>query len=233
MPSKEFILDKRRVTIHKRKSSRSLRLSIAPDGRVRVSIPAWAPYSAGLNFARSRWQWVQTQQRTPTVLADGHAIGKAHRLKLIPLAAATKITTRVQANEIAISYPASMMIDDPRLQQAAETASIRALRRQAERLLPQRLAELAATHDFSYSDVRIKLLKSRWGSCDQHGAIVLNLFLMQLPWECIDYVLLHELTHTRVLRHGPPFWEAMATVLPNVAHLRKAIRDHQPALRPV
>ena len=76
----------------------------------------------------------------------------------------------------------------------------------------------------------VKRLKSRWGSCDQHTNIILNIFLMQLPWECIDYVLLHELTHTNVLHHGPDFWLAMTQVLPNVTQLRKAMRDYQPIL---
>jgi predicted metal-dependent hydrolase len=71
-------------------------------------------------------------------------------------------------------------------------------------------------------------MKSRWGSCDQHRNIVLNLFLIQLPWEQIDYVLLHELTHTEVLRHGPDFWRAMERVLSDVKQLRKAVRSAQP-----
>jgi predicted metal-dependent hydrolase len=53
---------------------------------------------------------------------------------------------------------------------------------------------------------------------------------MQLPWDCIDYVLLHELTHTKVMRHGSVFWEAMAAVLPNVIEMRKRMRDHHPIL---
>ncbi|HTB48710.1 MAG TPA: SprT family zinc-dependent metalloprotease [Verrucomicrobiae bacterium] len=231
MPSKQFALDDQIVTIYKRKSNRSLRLSVTADGRVRVSIPTWAPYSAGLKFARSREQWIRAQRPEPLQLKNGQAVGKAHHLRFAPSSVpAAKVTSRVYPTEIVVSYPAAMPTSDAAVQQVAEAAGIRALRRQAEHLLPQRLAGLAAAHNFSYGEVRIKHLKSRWGSCDHNGTIVLNLFLMQLPWDCIDYVLLHELTHTRVLRHGPPFWEAMQSVLPDMARLRKAIRAYQPAL---
>ena len=73
-------------------------------------------------------------------------------------------------------------------------------------------------------------MTSRWGSCDQQHNIVLNLFLMQLPWELIDYVLVHELAHTQVLRHGPDFWQLMERLLPDCRSLRRRMRDHQPVL---
>ena len=53
---------------------------------------------------------------------------------------------------------------------------------------------------------------------------------MQLPWNLIDYVLLHELTHTNILRHGPDFWQALEAVLPNMAVLKKTLREYQPVL---
>ncbi len=104
------------------------------------------------------------------------------------------------------------------------------MRLQAEQLLPNRLASLAGTHGFEYGSISVKQLKGRWGSCDHQKNITLNLFLMQLPWELIDYVLLHELTHTNILRHGPDFWRAMEAVLPAVKNARKTLRAYQPVL---
>jgi predicted metal-dependent hydrolase len=231
MAYKQFALDERTsVTIYKRKSSRSLRLSVAADGSIKVSIPAWAPYKAGLKFAESKRAWIAAQRRPDRQLHQGQTIGKAHRLRFEPVAAASKVTSRIKQNEITISYPASQNISDPEVQRVANAAGIRALRRQAETLLPRRLADLASKHNFSHRKVTIKQMKSRWGSCDSHSNIVLNLFLMQLPWDCIDYVLLHELTHTKVMKHGPVFWQAMAEVLPNVAEMRKRMRGHHPIL---
>jgi predicted metal-dependent hydrolase len=136
----------------------------------------------------------------------------------------------VYGTTVLVSHPGGELAASPAVQRMAEEACVRALRRQAKRLLQQRLAYLAALHGFTYNEVAIKRLKSRWGSCDQHRNIVLNLFLMQLPWELIDYVLLHELTHTRVLRHGPDFWRAMSEVSPAATTLRKDLRAHQPTV---
>lgn len=231
MAFKQFMLDEHlNVTIYKRKASRSLRLSITPNGEARVSIPAWAPYSAGLRFAQSRYAWIIAQQRPSNLLVAGQAIGKAHHLHYVSDKSATKVSSRVLASEIRVTHPDNVAFQSAAVQKVATSAAIRALRAQAEQLLPQRLASLASTHDFTYHTVSIKRLKSRWGSCDQHQNIVLNLFLMQLPWECIDYVLIHELVHTQVMRHGPDFWQAMAKELPDVQRLRKLMRAYQPVL---
>ncbi len=233
MAFKQFALDERTtITIYKRRASRSLRLSIAPNGEVRVSIPAWAPYSAGLQFARSRHDWItkQAQNHITNLLAAGQAVGKAHHLHFIASPQAKKTTSRVLTTEITVTHPTTLTVNDPTVQKVADAACIRALRGQAEQLLPQRLAQLARIHDLDYKSISIKRLKSRWGSCDQQRNIVLNLFLMQLPWECIDYVLIHELVHTKVMRHGPDFWQAMAEELPAVAQLRKQMRAYQPVL---
>jgi predicted metal-dependent hydrolase len=231
MPNKQFTLDDDlAVTVYKYKSSRHLRLSIAPSGQVRVSIPAWASYRVGLDFAKARQAWIRDQRVTVKPLRPGQAIGKAHHLAFTAKAAATSVSSRLGGTTVVVSHPVAEQFDSPAVQQAAREACVRALRRQAEQLLPQRLANLAMAHGFSYAGVSVKRLKSRWGSCDQHGQIVLNLFLMQLPWELIDYVLLHELTHTRILRHGPPFWKAMAEVLPAAPALKKKLRNYQPIL---
>ncbi len=231
MAFKTFALnDSTQVTIYKRKASRNLRLSITSKGEVRVSIPTWTPYGVGLQFAKSRSSWIASQKKPTSVLVSGQAVGKAHHLSLIPSAGAKKVTSRVISSGIFIKYPADMSPSDPAVQCVVEKASIRAMRVQAEQLLPQRLEILAAKHGFEYKDVAIKQLKSRWGSCDQQKHIVLNLFLMQLPWELIDYVILHELTHTRHLHHGPKFWGDMEGMMPRLKDIRKAMRGHQPVL---
>lgn len=218
------------VNVYKLRTSRSLRLSINAAGEVRVSIPSWAPYSAGLNFAKSRHSWIVSQRDAGQSLVDGQPIGKAHHLRFTPKPGVAKPSSRLSAGTVLVTYPPELEPGNPAVQKVAREGSIRALRGQAEQLLPQRLASLAEAHDFNYSSVSIKRLKSRWGSCDQNKAIVLNLFLMQLPWEYIDYVLLHELVHTRIMRHDPDFWRAMEELRPDTASLRKRLREHRPVL---
>jgi predicted metal-dependent hydrolase len=218
------------ITITKRTTNRNLRLSIKADGAVVVTIPSWATYRSGMVFAESKLDWLLAQRPERTLLQDGQAIGKYHHLQLSPTRGLSAPKTLVSKTAIIVRYPLQLAASDPAVQAAAEAACIRALRAQANQLLPQRLNQLAEQHGFHFNEVRVKRLKGRWGSCDQQQRIVLNLFLMQLPWECIDYVLLHELTHTKILRHGPPFWEAMHALIPNLTAIRAQMRTHRPVL---
>lgn len=229
MAFKEFALNETQsIVIYKRRSSRSLRLSVTATGQIRVTIPLWAPYRTGLQFARSRQEWISAHQQPATILMNGQPVGKAHHLHLVPEQTSTKPTSRLTSSEIIVRYPSTLQVNDPSVQKVAATACLRALRIQAEKLLPQRLQGLAAVHNLRYKSVAVRQLKSRWGSCDQTKHIVLNIFLMQLPWELIDYVLLHELTHTQVLRHGPDFWQKLEKFLPTLKQCRKDLKQYQP-----
>lgn len=220
------------VTLYKRRGNRSLRLSVGADGEIRVSLPSWVPYLAGEQFARSKAAWILDHKRAApaAALRHGQVVGKAHRLRFIPVSHGAKVATRLSQNEIQVYHPAALDTGHPSVQKAAQTACIRALRKEAEALLPQRLKALAEQTGFTYNSVGVKQLKSRWGSCTHQKDITLNLFLMQLPWRLIDYVLLHELTHTKVMRHGAPFWAEMERHAPRARQLRKEIAKHQPVL---
>ena len=87
----------------------------------------------------------------------------------------------------------------------ASPTEIEALRLQARKELPVRLAELAARYGFTYNKVAIKHNASNWGSCSTKGNINLNLNVVRLPKVLQDYVLLHELCHLRHPDHGHGF----------------------------
>ena len=109
----------------------------------------------------------------------------------------------------------------------AETEETEALRREARKVLPVRLAELAAEHGFEYNQVRIKHNVSNWGSCSSKGNINLNLNLMRLPEHLRDYVMLHELCHLRHLDHGPAFQALLASLCPDHRECRSALREYK------
>ena len=109
----------------------------------------------------------------------------------------------------------------------AETEETEALRREARKVLPVRLAELAAEHGFEYNQVRIKHNVPNWGSCSSKGNINLNLNLMRLPEHLRDYVMLHELCHLRHLDHGPAFQALLASLCPDHRECRRALREYK------
>lgn len=79
----------------------------------------------------------------------------------------------------------------------------------AKTLLIKRLFELAQQHGFAYNRVRIGNHKTKWGSCSSKNHISLNIQLARLPQALIDYVLLHELVHTKIKHHGKGFWKEL------------------------
>lgn len=221
------------VILQKRKGARSVRLTVAHDGTLRVSMPTWSPYAVGESFARSKVAWIKKHQQAkqPHIFMSGERIGKAHRLHIYH-ERRIAIATRVSATEIAVRIPVEFSPSDAQVQTAVQKAAIRALKQEAKQLLPPRLQAMATAHGFTFSRVDIKQLKSRWGSCNSHKEIALNCYLMQLPWELIDYVLLHELMHTRIMAHGPRFWDELSGYVSGLPAKRKAIRAHQPTLMP-
>ena len=75
----------------------------------------------------------------------------------------------------------------------------------AKRRLIGKLNKLAAIHGFTFNGVTIRNQKTRWGSCSRNKKISLNMKLVLLPEDLIDYVILHELVHTRISNHSNRF----------------------------
>ena len=219
------------VTLVKHSANRNIRLSVSSGG-VRVSMPRWSSFTAGQAFAQQHISWIQQElakQSGPT-LESGERIGKLHYLRFEQVLDDKPVTSRVTGTEIIVRLRSSESIDSKVVQTRVEKASIRALKREAERLLPPRLENLSIKYGKRYKDVSVKQLKRRWGSCDNHQNITLNLYLMELPWEYVDYVLLHELAHTQEMNHGPDFWRVLTRMEPRARDLAKQLRAHQPTL---
>ncbi len=77
--------------------------------------------------------------------------------------------------------------------------------------------------------VKLSSAKTRWGSATTRGDVRLHWRLIQHEPATIDYVVAHELAHLREMNHGPRFWQAVRSVVPDVdrevARLREAARD--------
>lgn len=219
------------VTLIKRRGSRSLRLSVTASG-IRVSMPTWTPFSAGQAFAMNHISWIQQElaKQVKNTLESGQRIGKLHYLRFEQVLGTQSTTSRVTGTEIVIRMQQGESVGDPQVQERAYKACLRALKREADRLLPPRLQGLAAKHGKGCSGVSVKQLKRRWGSCDSHQAITLNFFLMELPWEYIDYVILHELAHTIEMNHGPAFWRILIDMEPYARDYSRKLRKHQPSI---
>ncbi len=72
--------------------------------------------------------------------------------------------------------------------------------------------------------LKIRRMKSRWGSCSRAGKITLNLRLIHLPEICIEYIVMHELCHLKNLNHSKAFYSFLDTCMPDWKD-RKAILE--------
>lgn len=224
MNSKEFQLTPEIIVkVVKRRKARRLKITLENNGGVRISIPYFVPYQAGLAFAKSKLDWIIEKRVVPKNVNDFEQIGKSHRLTFIKTDA-DRITTKIVDQEIKIFMPSLLDESEPLVQSAAKKAAKKALVKEALNLIPQRVEYLANKHGFEYSSTSVKFTKSRWGSCDNKKNLTFNPNLMNLTWDLIDYVIIHELSHTRKMHHQPDFWAEVESALPNYKSLRKELK---------
>ena len=63
--------------------------------------------------------------------------------------------------------------------------------------------------------IKFRKLNKRWGSCTNKNEIFINFDVVKLPWNLIDYVIVHELCHLEYKKHSKQFWALVQKYLPN------------------
>lgn len=99
-------------------------------------------------------------------------------------------------------------------------------RRAAKARLIKRLDELSQKHGLPYNRVFVKRQKTRWGSCSVKKNINLNIQLTALPEALMDYAIVHELVHTKILNHSRDFWDELERRLPGALGLDRELRKY-------
>ncbi len=96
----------------------------------------------------------------------------------------------------------------------------------ARRRLTGRLNRLANAHGFTFNRASIRSQKTRWGSCSRNNNISLNVKLVLLSEDLLDYVILHELVHTRIHDHSKGFWEELDRYVGNGKAFASRLRKY-------
>jgi predicted metal-dependent hydrolase len=103
-------------------------------------------------------------------------------------------------------------------------------RKEARKFLINRLNELSGKHGFDYNKVFVRNQRTRWGSCSVKNNINLNVNLVCLPEELIDYTILHELVHIRIKNHKKEFWDELDKLVVNAKELDKKLNKYNALL---
>lgn len=139
-----------------------------------------------------------------------------------------RFLSRSELGEMQIICPPNADFTDERLQAWLRKVIEEALRRNAKIILPPRLYMFSQKYDLPYQSVKINSSSGRWGSCSARRSINLSYYLVLLPKHLIDYVLLHELAHTREMNHGECFWVLLDKMTEGKAQaLRQELKQYR------
>ena len=97
---------------------------------------------------------------------------------------------------------------------------------EAKEIIRNRLNELSQIHGLNFNRSFIRSQKTRWGSCSAKNNINLNIKLINLPNELLDYIIMHELVHTRVKNHSKNFWLEMTKYYSNPKAIDKKLKKY-------
>ena len=213
-------------------------MSVGPDG-LDVRAPRWVSLGAieAVLLEKSDWivrklQEVQARQRQmqATVIqwqqgASFPFLGTPWMLDINSQRASTGPATAVDAPH----EPGDKVLQVAVAQSASE-AQIRDavqawLMQQAKANFTQRLNLFAPQLGVTWKKLSLSNASTRWGTASADGAIRLNWRLIHFKQDIIDYVVVHELSHLRVMNHSPLFWDTVRSVVPDYAQRRAQLKD--------
>jgi len=214
--------------------SKHIRVRILSNG-LKVTLPPRSTENDAMKFIHSiRVKLIQKQEKLEKGLETRNIlIDENSRLQTLTFAVEAKPVHRkniyfsLKNSTLNIEFPVGTDCSATENQQYFWNGISYFLRKEAKRLLPGRTKQLALKYGFEVNDIKIQSSKTRWGSCSREKNINLSLFLMLLPAHLVDYVILHELCHTKEMNHGDKFWAWMDKVTDGKSKaMRKELKNY-------
>ena len=203
-----------------RKDIKNLHVGVHPPaGRVRVAAPLRLDDEAIRLAVVSHLGWIRRKQKEfegqdrqshrEMVTGESHYFqGRRYRLN-VKECSGTRGVRLVGQTTLELRVPPGCNRDQ------RDAVLQRWYRRQLRALLPPLLAKWEPRTGRTVAEVRIKRMKTRWGSCNAAaGRIWLNLELIKKPVACLEYVLVHEMVHLLERHHTERFQECMERLMP-------------------
>lgn len=234
MNQKTIELEGINILFKKNRKSTKLRIKVSPKNGTIVTMPWFFPYDKAKDFAKGHLDWIKTNLekiekfKKNTVIFDENTEFTTRNYKLVIARKNIKKSfSSIKDGKIFVNFTPCEDISTKENQEKIRKAIIEAFRLEAKEYLPQRTEFLAKKFGLKYRDLTIKNLSSRWGSCSGRNNINLNLHLIRLPYELIDYVILHELAHIKEKNHGEKFWKYLCSLIPEALELNKKLKFYK------
>ena len=103
---------------------------------------------------------------------------------------------------------------------------IKWLKNNAKRILSEATENVAKQMGVAYKSVAINSARGRWGSCSHENAIHYSFRLIYAPKEVVEYVVVHELAHTKHKNHSKAFWQEVEKYVPDWKDKRRWLKVH-------
>ncbi len=229
MKSKLIKINEIEIELKKNSRARRLIISVKPFANPTVTIPHYISFRQGEEFAIEKMGWIETQlynmrsRENDLLINPENFKTRNHSLELIPTNT-ENISIRLNKGIIKIKYPNWKKSASQEIQSAIRKGILKAYKEEAVEYLPKRLNDLSDKFNLPFKEVYIKNIRSRWGSCSASNNINLSVHLMRLPDHLIDYVILHELVHTKIKNHSKIFWNMLDSFSGNAKGLDKELK---------
>lgn len=206
-----------------RKAIRSMRLSVKADGRVLLSVPLGVPEKQVEAFLLANRQWLlrshkRMQDRLDKQVRLQYDTGEEHLLwgRLLPLrieAETGRESVAFYDDEIVLyCHPDRTAEQRKKILYQGYYQQFRPvldemLSRWGTRLNEQNRGFFSRGDKYTGFEVTVRLMKTEWGSCmPKKKHMTFNVDMARLPKDCMEYVVVHELTHVDYCDHSPAFW---------------------------
>ena len=109
----------------------------------------------------------------------------------------------------------------------SEKALVRLLKRILKKYLEFRVEQISKIINFEYKSISVSSAKTNWGSCGFKNTLNFTYKLAMCPKFVVDYIIVHELVHTRIKNHSQKFWEMVKSFYPNYKTCEKWLKDNR------
>ncbi|MBQ8633235.1 MAG: M48 family metallopeptidase [Lachnospiraceae bacterium] len=223
-----------------RKKIKNMYLRVHPDGTVTVSAPKRASDKVIWDFINSKTEWVLMQlekleERKKAEQQAGikqpaestYLSGEIHYYWGCPCKLLVKETTG-HSNVEFLENQQNILMHAPANSTTEQRKHLleEFYRRELKAVVPHLLEKYVVIVGKSPEEWRIRNMKTRWGTCNtKEGRIWLSLNLAKKHPDCLDYVIVHELTHLHVPNHSKAFWARMDVYYPEWREVRKRLNE--------
>ena len=218
-----------------RKNIKNINLKVNLDKKVTMSIPMKMEIEIAKDFVKKKAEWIKKQQsyydsfteeKENITFENGETVyllGKQYKMKIIP---ATKNEISIKGKYFEINIKEKYIENKKYISKVYEKW-LKEYAYEVFRNLVEKYQSLLKRYNIKIPKIEIRQMKSRWGSCmPSNNKVIFNLKLIKAPICCIEYVVLHELSHFKYQNHSKNFYNFVTIFMPDW-NARKKLLDEE------